>query len=89
MLAIYQKTQNLEYKEYADNLINITTLKILETGGYPELYDLKYSFYKNKFYSSIIQTGWMVNFEHLRQVNNAVIDNSKIAKQEILDEHLR
>ena len=67
MLELYKKTDNQTYKKYVETLINATEIKILETGGYPELYDLNYNFYKNKFYSSIIQTGWMVNFEYLKK----------------------
>ncbi len=55
------------YFDVAQTIIDNTMLKILQYKGYPELYDSKLQAYQTTFYKSIIDTGWIVNFEWTRQ----------------------
>jgi hypothetical protein len=55
------------YLNIATTIINNTKIKILEHKGYPELYDHNLKAYQTPFYKSIIDTGWIVNYEWVRQ----------------------
>lgn len=46
----------------AQNIYSSTNQKIVQYQGYPELYNLNGVIFANFFYSSILQTGWIVNF---------------------------
>lgn len=60
-------TQDGYYLEVANTIVSNTIYKILHYKGYPELYDSQLHAYQTTFYKSIIDTGWIVNFEWTRQ----------------------
>lgn len=66
IFEIKDKLPNEYYTKCQEIIINIRQ-KCVEYQGYPELYRENGQIYKNIFYSSILKTGWIVNFVH--QIN--------------------
>jgi hypothetical protein len=60
-------TKDQHYLKVAKTIIQNTKIKILEHKGYPELYDNNLKAYQTFFYKSIIDTGWIVNYEWVKQ----------------------
>jgi hypothetical protein len=54
------------YKNKAETINNHLMRKVVAYKGYPELYDANLKIYKTTFYTSMIDTGWIVNFEFAR-----------------------
>ncbi len=52
--------------EIVKNITKNTDKKILQYQGYPELYNSQGKIFSNLFYSSILQTGWIVNYNWLK-----------------------
>jgi len=55
-----------KYKELAISVFQNLYEKIESNKGYPELYSKNLNLYKTKFYVSMLDTGWIANFENLR-----------------------
>jgi hypothetical protein len=56
-------------QEISKNITDTIYQKVIKYQGYPELYDLNENIYANWFYSSILETGWIVNYEYLRKTS--------------------
>ena len=55
--------------DLANHILVATMKKIRRYKGYPELYDKNEKLYETWLYASLVQTGWIVNYEHVRQKN--------------------
>lgn len=64
---LYMYSKKEIYKNKAETICNHLMRKISTFKGYPELYDANLKIYKTTFYTSMIDTGWVVNFEFARQ----------------------
>jgi len=62
LLDLNQKKYTKLSRSICENLYQ----KIEQNKGYPELYGKNLNLYKTKFYVSMLDTGWIVNFEDLR-----------------------
>lgn len=67
LLKIYDFTKEQKYLSKAKEIIKNLEKKILFYKGYPELYNQKLKIYQTLFYSSMIDTGWIVNYQFLKQ----------------------
>lgn len=67
-MELYRVTGETKYLKEADFQIAAYEKKMLEYGGFPELYDHKGDMLETPFYRSIIQTGWVVGFEQVRAI---------------------
>lgn len=56
------------YKELAKKHLDAYKAKMEQYGGYPELYDKDGNIYKTMFYTSVLQTSWVVNYEQARMM---------------------
>jgi hypothetical protein len=63
---LYLITKKEIYKNKAETINNHLMRKVVAYKGYPELYDANLKIYKTTFYTSMIDTGWIVNFEFAR-----------------------
>lgn len=63
-----QVTGNPTYHFQATQQISAYSFNIKRYRGYPELYDSDGDFYQSRFYKSVRQTGWVVNFEQARSM---------------------
>jgi hypothetical protein len=59
-------TANKSYTEAAVKQCKQYEANILKTGGYPEVYDPNGQPYSHHGYTSVHQTGWIINFEQAR-----------------------
>ncbi len=69
---ILLSSENPEYKELAKKHLDAYKAKMEAYGGYPELYDKNGNIYKTLFYTSVLQTSWVVNYEQARMMYNAL-----------------
>lgn len=72
LLALYQQTGSAEYKRSADYHVETYKSKMLQYGGYPEVYDATGDLLETPFYRSIIQTGWVIGFEQVLAIRKTV-----------------
>lgn len=59
---------NPAYLIQAKNELSSYRNNILKYGGYPELYNKNGSIFKTFFYKSLLQTGWVVNYEEAQMM---------------------
>lgn len=72
LLALYRETRDTPYRDAADYHIAKYKEKMLEYGGYPEVYDAKGNLLETPFYRSIIETGWVIGFEQVLAIRNSL-----------------
>jgi hypothetical protein len=70
-----QVTQKPEYLQRAEAQLNSYEQNIIDTKGYPEVYDPKGQPYRHWLYASVHQTGWVINFEQTKEM---VLSTAKI-----------
>jgi len=63
LIHLAKVTGNNSYLNKADQQLTAYRFNIKRYRGYPELYDKNGDFFRNKFYNSIRQTGWVVSYE--------------------------
>lgn len=66
LLSLAQVTKDITYLTEADHQISAYAYNIRRYRGYPEVYTNEGDFYRQFFYKSIRQTGWVVSFEQAR-----------------------
>ncbi len=66
LITLFETTGKQFYLSEAKKIYRNFYQKILLYKGYPELYNKKGGIYKTPFYVSMVDTGWIVNFEDLR-----------------------
>ncbi len=65
LLLLHKHTGNKDYLDTADYHIKKYKEKMLEYGGFPEVYDAKGNLLQTFAYRSIRQTGWVIGFEQV------------------------
>jgi hypothetical protein len=55
-----------EYYTQAKTHIHYLEQKMLQYGGYPELYDLQWNIYKSRLYRSVLRCSWVVGYEQAK-----------------------
>lgn len=73
LAGISSVTKNLQYQKEAQYQIQKYEDNIKKYGGYPELYDSNGLFFKQRMYESVLETGWVVNFEEARAMVKALL----------------
>ena len=68
LVLLYEKTGETRYKKEAKFHIDAYEKKMLEYGGFPEVYDPDGRLLQTPFYRSIRQTGWVIGFEQAREM---------------------
>ncbi len=63
LIHLFQATGDWNYLNRADQQLSAYRFNIKRYRGYPELYDKNGDFFRNKFYTSVRQTGWVVSYE--------------------------
>lgn len=66
LIRLYQETGQRRYFEQAQDQVEAYTYNIKRYRGYPEVYDAQGDFFRQLFYKSIRQTGWVVTYEQAR-----------------------
>lgn len=66
LVLLHQTTGQDEYLASANSQLEAYTNNIVKYGCYPEVYDEHGKMYKNVFYKSICQTGWVVTYEQAK-----------------------
>lgn len=66
-----QVSLNKKYLSRAQTQLSSYEQNIIETKGYPEVYDPKGQPYRHWLYASVHQTGWVINFEQTREMVRA------------------
>lgn len=66
LVRLFQVTGKETYMTEAERQLNVYAYNIKRYRGYPEVYDEKGDFFRNLFYQSVRQTGWVVSFEQAR-----------------------
>lgn len=72
LLALYRETGEAAHLTEADYHIKAYETKMLEYGGFPELYDANGKLLETPFYRSIRQTGWVVGFDQVRAIRRTL-----------------
>lgn len=72
LLLLYKYTGRKEYCETADFHIKKYKQKMLEYGGFPEVYDPHGNLLQTPLYRSIRQTGWVVGFEQVLALRKSI-----------------
>lgn len=72
LLLLFRETNDSSYLEAADYHITQYKEKMLEYGGYPEVYDAQGALLETPLYRSIIETGWVVGFEQVLAMRTAI-----------------
>lgn len=65
-------TEDTKYLQRAREQLAAYHHNIISTKGYPEVYDPQGQPYRHWLYSSVHQTGWVINFEQAREMVEAV-----------------
>lgn len=66
LVNLAQVTGDPLYLEQADGQLSSYAYNIKRYRGYPEVYNQQGDFFRQTFYKSIRQTGWIVNYEQAR-----------------------
>ena len=66
LLSLYEVEEDDFYLKKAKKIYQNLYQKLLTYKGYPELYNQKGRIYKTLFYVSMVDTGWIVNFQDLK-----------------------
>lgn len=78
---LYQVTGDPEYLMIAEDQIEAYAYNIKRYQGYPELYNDQGDFYRQFFYKSIRQTGWVVSFEQARAMVSWTAQNAILGEE--------
>jgi len=76
LVLLYQETGSTDYLDEAQHQIDAYSENIIKYGCYPEVYDENGKMFKNLFYKSVCQTGWVVTFEQAKAMLGAAKSNS-------------
>jgi len=76
LLLLYKQTGEAKYKKAARYHLNKYEAKMIENGGFPEVYDAKGDLLQTPFYRSIRQTGWVIGFEQAGQMYRALCEEA-------------
>lgn len=76
LLLLYKKTGRSAYLERADFHINAYETAMVKYRGFPEVYDQYGIPLKTWYYRSIRQTGWVIGFEQVHVMRNALGTNT-------------
>lgn len=68
LTLLYRHTDNAKYAETAKYHLDKYEEKMLEYGGFPEVYDAQGKLLQTPLYRSIRQTGWVIGFEQAREM---------------------
>lgn len=68
LVLMYQATEEKSYLEDAKKHFNSYTKNIEKFRGFPEVYDNKGELLRKGFYSSILRTGWVVNYLQVKRM---------------------
>jgi hypothetical protein len=68
LCLLYRETGDTAYQQVAKAQLEHYEAKMIEYGGFPELYDNGGRMLKAPLYRSIRQTGWVVGFEQARAI---------------------
>lgn len=74
LTLLYKHTGDTTYAERAKFHIDAYEAKMLENGGFPEVYGPDGSFLQTPLYRSIRQTGWVIGFEQARAMYRAICE---------------
>ena len=74
LLSLYQQTGNPALLTEADRNIAAYKNKMIQYGGFPELYDANGNLYETAVYRSVRQTGWVIGFEQVLAQRVAIIE---------------
>lgn len=72
LALLFQSTGNQAYLDEADYQIDQYTDNIIKYECYPEVYDENGQMFKNLFYKSVCQTGWVVTYEQAKALVNSL-----------------
>ncbi len=72
LLLLHKHTGNKEYLKTADYHIKKYKEKMLEYGGFPEVYDPEGKLLQTPLYRSVRQTGWVIGFEQVLAMRQTV-----------------
>jgi len=75
LVLLYNNTGQMAYLAKAKQQLDSYSDKIVEYGCYPEVYDEHGKMFKNFFYKSVCQTGWVVTYEEARNMVNSAIES--------------
>lgn len=68
LAMVSEATGDQRYADRAQEQLDAYTFNINRYGGFPEVYDRNGDFFRQTFYKSVRQTGWIVNFEQARKM---------------------
>lgn len=68
LLLLFAASGDQSYLDDADRHIATYEQRMLENGGFPEVYDTHGSLLQTFLYRSIRQTGWVIGFEQVKQM---------------------
>lgn len=71
LVRLNEVTKDPQYHEQARLQIEAYTYNIKRYRGYPEVYSSNGDFYRQTFYKSVRQTGWVVSYEQARAMYEA------------------
>ncbi|HSX17578.1 MAG TPA: hypothetical protein VLH86_05780 [Patescibacteria group bacterium] len=72
LLLLHTYTGDRAYLRTADQHINSYEQNMLRYGGFPEVYDPQGNLLQTPLYRSIRQTGWVIGFEQVRAMRQAM-----------------
>lgn len=72
LLAVYRETGDKKYLDIADEVIAAYKQKIEQYHGFPETYDRNGNMYETNFYRSMRQTGWVIGFDQVLSMREAI-----------------
>lgn len=72
LILLYKHTDEQAYLRTADKHIKAYERTMLRDGGYPELYDRSGKFFETPFVRSIRLTGWVIGFEQVKAMREAL-----------------
>ncbi len=79
LTLMYKVTGDQAYADEANYQIKAYEAKMLEYGGFPEVYDANGAILKTLLYKSILETGWVIGFEQARAMyQSLVVDRPKV-----------
>jgi hypothetical protein len=68
LVLLYKRTNDHKYKKAAKYHLDKYQQKMVEHGGFPEVYDADGKLLQTPLYRSIRQTGWVIGFEQAREM---------------------
>ena len=71
-MAAYRETGEQKYLDITDATIKAYQEKIEQYHGFPETYDRNGNMYETNFYRSMRQTGWVIGFDQVLSMREAL-----------------